>query len=708
MRATPLLILLAEVLVFYRKILFLPDYAIPWDAQGYHLPLLHFAATRLRRGEIPLWDPLTYCGFPFFANIQTQLFYPPAWITVGLANLFGLRHALLLLDWQVVLHVFLGGAFAWWLLRRLKLGTVAATFGATVFQLGGYFTSQTQHVGAVAGAAWMPLVWLSVISLAGGFRWRWLAALALGLAMSILAGFPAVASVVFASAAMLALLLVLFRQARPALLAVVALGAVWSLLLAAVQLLPTLEIISLSAAHLRGGWGSGTGVPLRGLGSLLVPDFNGVIDIHRFKLPYNPTFLYLYCGIPALLLALAGAFTTRRRGALFSIVTFCAGAWMMGSKTPIGVWVDAITPDALSAPLYSEFAMPAFQLGLAVLAALGAERWIAPRRPWIGYGLILVAAADLTLAGSGLPFHIVSLRGEPGVSVEQFEGSPVTLHRMQALVNRTAPPARIEAYDDSRNWTTAAPITNVPTANGDDPLALARILKVRLLFAKGAPWERYYTLSNLNSPMLDLLNIRYVLNWAPSEEPALRHPKYALTEQLPGHQVYENRGVLPRFFLVGEVRGVDGLERAIAALNSPAYDPRRMAVVEGHPGGGSPRELPAVEVLSYADTRIELAVNAPVPSYLVTSETWYPGWHARVDGREEPLLMTNAAFRGLPVPAGRHRISMYFAPASFRLGAGITLLAFALSFVSRFLPARPRSPARAGTHPAASPPSTSP
>ncbi|MCL4401342.1 MAG: YfhO family protein [Acidobacteria bacterium] len=532
-----------------------------------------------------------------------------------------------------------------------------------------------------------------MISLAEGLSWRWLVTLALGLAMSILAGFPAVTAVVFASAVMLALLLILFRQAQRCLLVRVAVGVALSLLLTAVQLLPTFELISWSVAAHRGEWDGAGGGPLRGLGSLLIPNFNGVFDIQNFKLPYNPTFLYLYCGIPALMLAFAGAVTTRRLGALFSAMTLCATVWMMGAKTPLGVWVASITPGVIKAPLYAEFAMPAFVLGISVLAALGAERWIAPRRAWIGYTLIVIAAADLTFAGSGLPFHLMSLTDDPGVSVEQFEGSRAMLHRMQKLVNQSLPPARIEGYNDSRNWATAAPITNLPTANGDDPLALARIVKVRSLFAKGAPWERYYTLSNLNSPMLDLLNIRFVLTWAPSDQPALHHPKSILTERLLGHQVYENRDVLPRYFLVAEVRGADNIEGAIAALTSPGYDPHSMAVVEGYPSDGSPRKLPAVEVVSYGDTRIELAVNTPVPSYLVTSETWHPGWHERIDGREEPLLITNAAFRGLPVPAGRHRISMYFAPASFWLGAGITLLAsLALSFLA-FCQAKARSSA---------------
>jgi len=44
----------------------------------------------------------------------------------------------------------------------------------------------------------------------------------------------------------------------------------------------------------------------------------------------------------------------------------------------------------------------------------------------------------------------------------------------------------------------------------------------------------------------------------------------------------------------------------------------------------------------------------------VTSETHYPGWRAYVDGRPQPIYYTNVAFRGFPVPAGRHQILMRF------------------------------------------------
>jgi hypothetical protein len=64
-KAWPLLALLAEVLAFFRHILFYGHYAIPWDFRYYHLSLAWFVARSFARGELPLWDPYTYCGMPF-------------------------------------------------------------------------------------------------------------------------------------------------------------------------------------------------------------------------------------------------------------------------------------------------------------------------------------------------------------------------------------------------------------------------------------------------------------------------------------------------------------------------------------------------------------------------------------------------------------------------------------------------------------------
>jgi hypothetical protein len=678
-------VLLAEALIFHRRVLFSRNWTIPWDFRDYHLPLAEFMARSLREGRLPLWDPYTYCGVPFYANLQTQFAYPPAWVTIVLSNFAGGERLLDFLEWCLVLHIFLAGLFGYLLFRRLGVSRWAAIFGATIFQLGGYFASQAQHLGAVCGAAWLPLAWLAVVELGREFRLRRLAVLAFALAMAFLAGFPAVTIVVAVTTLGLAAALVAFRRASLRLLAWTALGGLWAVLLAAVQLLPAQEAARLSTAYSRGEFaGTGGGVPWIALLSLVIPNHNNIFDLNNYHLEWNPTFLYLYCGWAGLLSALLGLVASRSSWRLPVLaVTLLSGLWMLGETTPLGRWAFLALPVAVKSPLYAEFAMAGFLLGLAALAALGAERLVSGRSRWLGPLLVGVSALDLTLAGSSRMMNTVRVDQEPAATAEQFEGSRETLEGMRRLVRQTVPPWRVEPYRDSMRWANSAPMTGIPTATGNDPLAPARILRVRRLFGQGQPWLRYWELSDLNSPLPGLLNVRYVVTWAPSDAPALQHPQWKRVADLPGHQVYENLRVLPRFFLVSRVVAAASESHALALLGSPDFDPRREAVVEGAgPLDTEPTQRLPVRVLKYEDREVELEVETASPAYLVTSETYYPGWRAWVDGRPAELYLTNVAFRGLVVPPGRHRIRMRFEPPVFYYGLALSGLGWGLWLVA--------------------------
>lgn len=51
----------------------------------------------------------------------------------------------------------------------------------------------------------------------------------------------------------------------------------------------------------------------------------------------------------------------------------------------------------------------------------------------------------------------------------------------------------------------------------------------------------------------------------------------------------------------------------------------------------------------------------------------HPRRPGEVDGRAADLLRANYAFSAVPVPAGEHEVRVYFAPASVRIGAFISL-----------------------------------
>ena len=634
-------ILLAQVLIFYAPVLFVRSATIPWDFRYYHYPLVATMADAFARGEFPLWSPYIYCGMPFYAMLAAAPLYPPTILAVLLSNLEGGRHLLGFMELQLAAHVFLAGLFTWRLLRALNLGPAAALTGATIYQLGAYFASQAQHLGAINAAAWMPLAWEAVILLARGFTFRRLAMLVAALAMSLLAGFPAVTAVVWGSTLLVALAL------RPRAAGYVALGAVWAAAVAAVQLLPTLELTGLSVASRRSQFvGTGGGMPLQSLASLVWPNRWGVFDFDpmTWRLPWNPTFLYAYCGLAALVFAAAALWRRPKRPAVvFAALTFVFALCMLGDKTPAGRLLFPLLPAKLRGALYVEFALCAFTLALAVLAAFGAERLLARRRPAIQAAVVALVALDLILAGSGRPMNTSSKRREPAITRQQIDGYREPAEALRKLTHTTTPPARYDSVNGPESWTEGAPLLDVHTASGDDPFALVRYLDVRALFAPGDAWTRFWQVSRPNSTLLDMLNVEYLLSRDPLPDPG-RHVRVA---SLPGMIVYRNPSVLPRFYLAARARPVAGPKEALAILGAPGFDPRTEAIVEGAVEASATGR---VTVLSYSALEIALETDAPGAALLVTSEAWYPGWRASIDGRPAPLVITNAAFRGLALP----------------------------------------------------------
>lgn len=666
-----LLVLAPELLIFYRKVIFSARYVIPWDFRYYHLPLTTFIADSWRKGQFPLWDPYTYCGLPFFANINAQIFYPPTAITVLFANLFGPTRLTYFMELHLVLHVLLGGLFTFLLLRELDATRAAALIGATVFQCGPYFTSQTQHLGAIDGAAWIPLACLSVVRLAKVPSWRWTGVLAASLALAILAGFPSTAAAAFLAACTLAIALVTFLRASPKLLLYCGVAAVLAVLLSAVQLLPTLQVSSLSVSKFRGDFrGTSWGVPWQAFVSMVRPDFYHVFELNLYKLPWNPTFLYLYCGIPALAFTALALIRRPRYTWAFAAPTLVAWFWMMGTYTPPGRLFFPLFFDLTHDSVYVEFTMAVFSFGIAILAGLGAGALL--RNPLLAALIIAITFLDLTLAGSGTIMNASSVAAEPGVSRAQFGGSRELLDWIRNDLDQWSPPARFDLYNDFTGWVTTTPIIRLPSANGNDPFALYRFMQVRLAFCKGERWGRFYQVSRLESPVLDLLNVQLLLSITPIPENA----RFTKAAGLPGRIAYVNHNALPRFFLVRNTERAEDMADAVNRLRSPEFDPKGIAIVEQEStthyppvAGGS------VRVIDYQPNRVVVGVESPQPRFLVTSETNYPGWRAWIDRREYPIVMTNVAFRGLPIPAGKHEVEFRFHPPILLWSAAISVLA---------------------------------
>ncbi len=72
--------------------------------------------------------------------------------------------------------------------------------------------------------------------------------------------------------------------------------------------------------------------------------------------------------------------------------------------------------------------------------------------------------------------------------------------------------------------------------------------------------------------------------------------------------------------------------------------------------------------------RESLSVECRAASQLLRREAFYPGWHARVDGRESTILRGNDLFQHLDIPKGKHTVVFDYYPT----GSWLILVGFAL------------------------------
>jgi len=231
------------------------------DIYPYFLPQKQLVAEEFSAGRLPLWHHRTALGYPLHAESQAAVFYPPTQLLYRITDPHTAFHA------SFLLHYVCAGLFSWRFFRSQQLSQPAALFAALIYVCS-WFPARASLEWSIVGGVWLPLtVWLAdrLLQQPSAGRFSLLAA---ALAMHLLAGHYTLAFIN-------QLMLVAFGFWKGAavwqqfgirsaairlrltglLLSVSAVGL--AILLAAVQLLPTLEL-RLSSQRSGGDSGSGS------------------------------------------------------------------------------------------------------------------------------------------------------------------------------------------------------------------------------------------------------------------------------------------------------------------------------------------------------------------------------------------------------------------------------------------------------------------
>ena len=198
----------------------------------------------------------------------------------------------------------------------------------------------------------------------------------------------------------------------------------------------------------------------------------------------------------------------------------------------------------------------------------------------------------------------------------------------------------------------------IELAAGHHPNDLARYRELIGMAGSGLPLNLIQS-GNIRA----LLNVRYILwpDLAMGRSPA--GPVVSQTHTSDGRvleSVFEEAG-LPRARLVGSAT-VKADQDAVPYMLSPEFDPEAEVVLSeappldlgGGPAGGE------VRWLERGPDRLRLAVSSERPALLVVADDWYPGWRARVNGEEAPVLRAYHTLRAVSVPAGPSEVEMWY------------------------------------------------
>ncbi|MEE3335519.1 MAG: YfhO family protein [Candidatus Latescibacterota bacterium] len=382
------------------------------DVMAQNVPFRHHLHAAVSRGTLPLWVPEINAGFPLFAEGQVGALYPP-----------NLLFAMWLSPWQavnasVVTHLMLAAATMVVLLRHLGSGLCGAIVGGLSYGLSGYLVVRAMSPNFLAVASLLPALLLFVDATVTEARRRpllWASAI---VALQCLAGHPQATAYGVGAAIIYAAL----RTRRGRLwgrvvwVAVIVAGA--GACLAAVQLLPTFELASLSLRSEGVGFDRFVQMSMapERLLTLLLPSLLGDASTGTYWGAQGDFFIQMCPYLGILALPLAGlALGERREASTFALGVIAAAGLILSLGKYTGLFELLY-----SLPPMRAFRIPTrFLLWWAVagaaLVGLGTDRLLqgpVRRRYWLVSAclLLLCIAVVATLLGRSSDLDVMAER----------------------------------------------------------------------------------------------------------------------------------------------------------------------------------------------------------------------------------------------------------------------------------------------------------
>lgn len=721
-----LLIALVVAIYFYRffwpetQLLFTPDFGRS-DAWHFSFATKFALAESLARGQLPLWEPRMGMGFPLFAEGQVGTLFLPNLLLMSLPGLTGLNPVIAYNITYVILFLTLGwGMYAW--LRVIGCSRLASLFGAVTITFSGQTIPRLPHHTLLQSLTMTPILMALTHLMIVQNNPFWMSLFTLALSQQFFTGSP---QPVLLTLFLMGIYTVLmgYRQGLALSLARfgrLAIGVILAVGIAAIQILPSREMLSQSTAPqgFSPEEASYYSFPLVHLKTLIDPFILG--NPKDGSYPPFTTFdgsifweNNLFIGwITLILLLLSLSRYYLERLTLSRILLYCIAAGaasfllMLGKHSPVYLIYSIWPLNLFRVP--SRFAW-IFVLALITAVSWLMTQWTATLRSirWrkvltVVFGL-LFALQTYHLISTWWNYHALrparlALTPTPFLQKLQQKGGALRtlgvelMHNKQFLKTGWTPNADMYEF-----------LTNVPSPNGNlywgltqSDVYAGRFLKrsslvESLLGSEIKLSEEIATISAQGKRLLDLYHASTIVSAIPLDSvQELGDPESATYAAGITITAYRNNQALPRAYLASHTLFAPSLTKAAELLKTPSFIPGENVIVHDSalilpsvdaktntiPSNGS------VTMTSDQPASVSLRAVVTVPqAILVLADTYYPGWVATVDGIPTPIYPVNIKERGIRLAKGTHEILWTYEPASYRWGLGITVITLVLTLL---------------------------
>jgi len=677
-------------------------------------PWLILAKKQIFALELPLWNPTSLLGYPYYANYHSSIFFP-----TNLLMLLGGEAQMRTLG-LLILNVV--GFFSIYLyLRTQKFSISPAIFGSIIFIFGGLMTTDFEFSSGFKAIIWLPLCLASIEHLSSTNSKLYFVSLPIAYSLLLLSGHFQVS--IYSSFIILVVLISKFVQKKNILLIV--LGLILGILIASPQLLPSIELLRQSirtndpyVSQVNNGI-----LPAKHLiTTFFAPDFFGNPSTGNYFGFWNYREAIGYFGIIGSIFYLIGLFDKRFTLAkIGSILSLLFIFFPPLANLPYDLQLPLLKTAAASRLLFP------FGFFASIIAANGFQRFFSLKAihkttyllilAWVTILIFTIpkGSFEISIRNSILPtillfisFAVLYLTTRfpkykkiPSLTIVllllldltrfhykfnvftspkfNFPETPLIsfLRSHPGKILQTTPeimpPNTWSSYllDSALGYDPLYPV-----ANGIYLMSASNFSSSNLITSRYVDRPESY-----DSPLWDLAGVKYLITLDKDEFTSrIDLKKYTPVFKEGPIIVFENLKVFPQVYLHYQPQVIDNNDNILEKLQTITSPPALTTATLTQKYSQNGHLFTPVSTIQSIGGRFQFDFRNDKTALLVFNTPYYSGWHAYLDGQESKIIPVNYLYSAIEIAPGEHTFFTNFLPTTLLLG--LSLAAFAIMVLS--------------------------